>query len=667
MRGLPITFALLQLSVGYALAQQDEAPVEVLVQGLFGDDLLLPDGYAELVVTLTSRSRRDLSGELRVEVKDWQNPTEVYQLRVDLPARSERRVQVPVYLRQSGAEVRAIYTAGAEFRSQMLTVGYNGAREGLVVLADPPRLRGALLDLIDEQADLSAPYHHGMDLSVGVVTSDPETGDPIAPTSVVGWRGVSLAVASAPDLERLTPPQQQALRDWLRVGGELLVFPRTPEDIRAPLLRTLVGPVEWSEGPTVAVNDYERMVPPAAQGRGFSLPSGSLGRFEPFGASFPVGFGRVFLASYNGANEPLVDAPETRRTIDSILHRDRGFGQEPMFVFGGADDSSGGLHGSVASFHQLRRALDPNESFRPALLLVALVLVVYILVVGPVNFAYVARKNRPLLALLTTPAVAAIFLLLLLFFGYLGKGTTMRYRAASLLELVEGDGEGPRRQYLALFLVRPTTFDLPAARRGATRLLFEGRLRRPLVQRAGDEVTLRGLRGTLWDTLFVREEAIASIQGRVVFERNGQNLAMVRNESGTPLEGAVVIDPAGGVYPVGDVPAGGTARIAGSPTLTLRGDVPSFYGSRDPELLGLAQAMGLPPKAARALGGLAEAAGCAMVADLPTLWARVPSSERPIAGRFVPESELHLVRVIPRVEGAPISIDGGGSGVGVTP
>lgn len=666
VRASGLAIVLLQLGAGFALAQEGEAPVEVRVESLFGDELLFPNGHAEVVVILANRSRADFSGDVRVEIQDWQQPDEVYRVRVDLPARAERRVQVPVYLRQNGTQVRAVYeAAGRRFRSLPLTVGFNGAAEGIVVLADPPRVRSALLDLTDEQAEPGTTYVRSVEVPVGVVATDADTGDFLAPTSVVGWRGVKLLVASAPDLERLTPPQQAVLRDWLRVGGDLLVFPRTPEDLRGPLLRSLVGEVQWAEGPAVAVPGYEVAVPPEAQGRSFSLGANSAGRLEAFGASFPVGFGRVFLASYDGASEPFTDAIETRRTAASILRRARRPGEDrPLFTFGGADDSSLEWLGGMQSFRILRSALDPNESFRPALVLVALVLLVYVLLVGPINFSYVTKKNRPLLVLLTTPAAAAACLLVLLLVGYVGKGATLRYRAASLLELVEGEAEGPRRSYLGLFLARPTTFDLPAAPRGVTRLLFEGGTHRPVVRREGDAVSLVGLQGALWETLFVREETLQSLGGAVAFDRSDRNLTRVRNESGTPLEGAVVVDGVGGVYPVGDIPAGGSAAIAGSPTLSLRADNPTFYGPQDPHLVGMAEAMGLGPEARPALRGLVQAAGGAMVTGLPTLWARLPSTGEEVAGRFGPESELHLVRIVPRVPGAPVSTRWGGAPAG---
>ncbi len=633
----------------------EDLPVDVRVEGLFGD-WLPADECTEVLVTLHNRSGRSFRGDLLVDARDWQYPNAVHRLEVDLPAAAERRFQVPLAIR--GTDVRARYQAEHLLGRDHLPLDYLGGRiPGVVVFSDPPRLRAALGDLSYPSDD---PYGgvRMQPVPMGEVGFDPATGDPVAPTSAVGWGGVKLLVASAPAFERLTLPQQEALRDWVRVGGGVLVFPRTPEDLHGPLLRSFTGAVEWTEG--FQFPDHELLVPPSAQGRGFVLPPGSSGRLEAFGASFPWGFGRIFLASYDGAERPLAETIETRRLVTSVLRSPR---NDPLFRFGGGDDSL--QWGGTGSFHELRKALDPNESFRPALLLVGLVLLVYVFVVGPLNFRYVAKKNRPLLALVTTPAAALGFFLLLLAVGYIGKGTSMRYRAVSLFELTEGDAEGPERRYLGLFLTRSATFDMPSARRGVTRLL-EGGTHRLTVLHRGDETVLEGLQGTLWETLFVREETIASLGGGgIVFERRGRNLAAVRNDSSTPLEGAVVVDMQGGVYPVGDVPAGATVAIAGSPELTLPTHEHALLGPADPKLLALTETMGLPPGAVEGFYGLLVAAGSGLSSDVPVLWARLPVRGGEVAGRFALESELRLLRVVPRVESAAISVqwdeDAGGA------
>ncbi|HJK95110.1 MAG TPA: hypothetical protein RMH85_25585 [Polyangiaceae bacterium LLY-WYZ-15_(1-7)] len=657
-RAAPIALAALffaALAPGLARAQQGEQrpPVGVEVGGLFGDDLVVPHTHAPVLVTLTNRTREAWQGTLELSVDDWRRRAERHRMRVDLPAGATRRVQLALRMRDSGATLRASYRQGRLLGSASTTVGYNASARGVVVLADPPRLRQALLDIESEQEQ---PYggSRRVALPIGAVPFDPDTGDPMAPTQAVAWSVAELVVASAPDLERLLPPQRRALFDWLRSGGQLLVFPRTPEDARAPAVGDLFGPLERVEG--YAAVGHFATVPEAARSIGWVAPPGARVRAEPFGVSAPVGFGRAFLATYDGAAPPHVDAPETRRAIVSLIERHRRRGTDaPLFAFGGADASSEPW-ASPWNFRPLRASLDPNESFRPALGLVAVVLILYVFLVGPINFNWLSKKNKPTLALVTTPLAALGCLMVLLLVGYVGKGTTMRYRSVSMLELVEGEPVGPERRYLGTFLTRPTTFELESPERGVLRLLEEGGARPPVVTHDGSTPVLEELQGGLWETLFLREDRLVEAGEGISFERSGNNLAAVVNRSELALRDAFVVDSTGNAYPVGDVPPGGRAPVAGTPTQSLGMDTPMFWGENDATLRAVTRLLGVDPERRKAVFGLVQNMGGTLVGPLPTLYARVEVPGEMLAGRFVPEMELRFVRVVPYVEGGPVPV-----------
>lgn len=638
-------------------AQGQQPLVDVHIQGLFGDDLVSPMSHSSILVTLTNRTRRNFQGELVVEVTDWHRAPERHEIPVDLPAQATRRTQLVVYVRDSGAQVKANYVDGQSLGGGTMAVGYNASAQGIVVISDPPRLRSSLLDIETEQADQYGSARV-VNLPVGTVTLDPDTGDPIAPTSPVGWGGVTLVAAAAPMLERLDERQRSALADWLRSGGEMVVFPRTPEDVRAPFLASLIGPVEYIDD--YLATGHESTVPAEERGRGFSFPPEARSRPEAFGMSTSVGFGRVFLATYDGMSPPYVDRNETRTLIDSVVQRYRTAGiDRPLFAFGGRDMSAeqGMLGAGGWEFRSLRTVLDPNESFRPALGLVALVLLLYVFIVGPINFSWVGKRNKPTLALVTTPIAAAGCLMILLMVGYIGKGTTMRFRSVSLLELQDGDAEGPQRRYLGLFLTRPASFDMPSAERGVTRLLFEGGARRPLHVHAGPEVTLQGLQGGLWETLFVREETIVDMgAGGIVLESQNNYITSVHNRSETGLRGAFILDASGGVYPVGDVPSGGRAQVAGAATMSIGVENPAFWGEADPEIRALGTTLGLDREESKAIYGLSQTLGGTLVNGMPTLWALADDAPNREAELFVEEMDLRFVRVVAAGGATPVPI-----------
>ena len=90
--------------------------------------------------------------------------------------------------------------------------------------------------------------------------------------------------------------------------------------------------------------------------------------------------------------------------------------------------------------------------------LVAIVLLLYVIVVGPLTFRWVQRRNAPALALVTTPAVALGCFAVLLAVGYVGKGVRMRYRRVALrtLRQIQERGPGPQAAAELAVLLKKT-------------------------------------------------------------------------------------------------------------------------------------------------------------------------------------------------------------------
>ena len=144
----------------------------------------------------------------------------------------------------------------------------------------------------------------------------------------------------------------------------------------------------------------------------------------------------------------------------------------------------------------MRVALDPNESYKPGLAIAAVLLLLYVVLVGPVNFRFIGKRGTPTLALLTTPALAALGLVAMLGVGYIGKGVLMRYRRVEVSEAIEGERFAPSRRYTSLFLTRPVVFDLDAPARGALTMVPGGMGDvPPTTEHPGGATHLRDVRG----------------------------------------------------------------------------------------------------------------------------------------------------------------------------
>ena len=634
-------------------AQQQRA-VSVTARGLFGDELLLNDAYSPVLVEVRNHTRRTLRGKVVLTSRHYSYGPQKHEVTLDLPPNAARHVTVDLFL-SDGTTVEVAYVVGdVRLSSASVSPAYSPSQTGIVVLADPPRLRGALLDIDVDQPTPAQPYAPPgstvVRMPVGVVPLDPATGDPMLPTSSLGWATTGLLVASTRELARVGPAEQQALTDWIRAGGQVLIFPRTDAELRDPFVQSLTGAVERYEA--MPTSDQHVLVPAAARGT-YYRGDGADFRTSGYGGSRRIGFGRVHVAVYDGTAPPFAEAAETRELVRSILSTRRTAGvATPLLPWGRrADDvSSPMFYGGGPTFGTLRAALDPNEGYRPALGLVAVVLLVYVLVIGPVNFTFIGKRNRPTLALITTPVAAIACLVVMLGVGYLGKGTVMRYRAVEIVELQEGDALGPARRYSGLFLTRPASFDLESPERGVAGIVRTptGDLS-PVTDHAGERPVVRGVRGRLWETVFVREERIADMGGGVTFDRSGTRLAGVRNGTDQVLRGVVVIDGAGSVYRVGTIAAGASAPVSQVAEVTLS---VGMYWEEDPAQRTLASMMGIPRDRTETLDGAMKVFGTTVATPaVPVLfgWVEVPS-RGDVAGTFGREFDVQFVRVVPLVE-----------------
>ena len=641
---------------------QSQRPVGVEVAPLFGPDLVRPRTWVALLVTLENRTTRSFQGEVHLMVKAWSSDALTHETRVDLPGGATRRVVMEVYLPEDGSEIRTEYRVDGSIAGRTAyNVPYSSSGAGIVVLARESRLRSMLGDVETTMEDQYGSVRQ-VNMPVGSVTFDATTGDPITPESPLGYAPVAMVVARSSELEALSPPQAEALRHWVATGGKLFVFPRTPEAVRQPFLRSLVGELAFERGapPVDGPAPVPLAVPDDLQSWRWVPRDDSQWLTESFGGSRRLGFGRVYLATYDGTVPPHVDRGYTPATLRAVASY-RSFANRPMLPFAAPVDQNLGLGfggGSESGFQQLRSALDPNESFRPALGLVALLLLVYVVLVGPVNFRWVARKNRPIFALVTTPVLALGCLVLMLAVGYIGKGVTMRYRSVELVDAVAGEPLGSAREYLSFFLTRPSSFDLDDAT--GRRLLAEGSPRMPHIVMDGEEQHMEDLQGGLWQSLFLRRDATRDLGGGITFQVENQRLTAVDNGSSLTLHDAILIAPGGAIYGVGDIAPGSSAPIGGQPIATIRQEDFYYYGPNQSDVRALGGALGMNTEEGRqTLYGLTQLTG-GLQAPTPYLLARLEESEGEIAG-FSEERAIDLLRVlVPSPEG-PIHMPGYGS------
>ncbi|MCA9607197.1 MAG: hypothetical protein KC619_16435 [Myxococcales bacterium] len=639
MRRLLAALLLLALPAG-AEAQGLRAPARVQVTALFGEGTLIADGWSTVLVEVENRTRGDQHGTVQVDVGDYRGTHLRRALPLDVPGGQTRSLRVPLFTGSAGSVVHARFEVdGRVLARGERSVDYAPSERSVVVFSDPPRLRGALLDLDVETYTSSG--ERQVRFPVGTVRFDPATSDPLLPETAAEWSTVRLLVASAPVLARVSAPQRAAIEDWLRAGGTLLVFPRSEADFRLPWLVSLAGEIAL-DGPTPSPDAW---VPPVA-----TFPFRCTGdqRTWTTGCGRRVGHGFVHVAAYDGESPAAIETGAPRAFIASFLSRaDEGLA---LRFARGSDDLDQRYWTQQGSFGSLRAALDPNQGFRPALVLVALALLFYVILVGPVNFRWVAKKNRPTLALVTTPLAASACVLVLLTVGYLGKGVTMRYRRVEVAEALEGETRAFARRYTGLFSTRPGTFDLPLADPNAmTHRIGGGSGDPPLQETRGSRDRLSDFRAGLWETTFLREDRVFELGGTIGFEREGERLIAVRNETGQRLEGAFVIDTAGSIYPVGDLDPGTRAEIPRTSRRTVSRHFLIGPDSDAPRVIaGMARLDADDSDERARVRGLIHLLGDRFVpTDAPVLYARLPATYARIGDVFTAEVDQRWLRLAP--------------------
>jgi len=185
----------------------------------------------------------------------------------------------------------------------------------------------------------------------------------------------------------------------------------------------------------------------------------------------------------------------------------------------------------------MRRALDPNEHFRPALGAAALLIVLYSIFVGPYLYRRARRRGKPLEVLLTVPASAAVAFGIILSIGLFSKGIHGRSRRLTFVELGQGEDTGPSRIYRAFYSTRATTVDIePATELSLPRLaLANGRENGETLVLNGKTSVLRDVTLPPWQAVMTTDEAATSINGGIFVTRSS-----VRNDSAHELRDAFV-------------------------------------------------------------------------------------------------------------------------------
>ena len=299
------------------------------------------------------------------------------------------------------------------------------------------------------------------------------------PVRWYGYEGVSAVIltTSRPELYRPMAgggARLEALDEWIRQGGRLVLsVGRQADEVlapNAPLARFAPGRLAEvvSLRQTGALENYIEADKPVIRPgpNRVALRSPRLedvrGVVEAREADLPLivrtpyGFGEVVFVAADLERSPLADWPERPALVTRLVRRESNPDQDdaapPLGFRPGYDDLSG----------QLRSALDQFEGVRLVpFSLVALLIVVYILLVGPGDYLLVKRVfKRMELTWVTFPALIIGVSLGAYGLAYWLKGDQLRMNQVDLLDVEVSTGRARGTTWLNMFSPRVESFNL---------------------------------------------------------------------------------------------------------------------------------------------------------------------------------------------------------------
>jgi hypothetical protein len=280
------------------------------------------------------------------------------------------------------------------------------------------------------------------------------------------------------------PAAMDALLAWVRTGGSAVFTGRDPRkalEARRELSFLL---------PEYEARAEDRMLTTASE-VGHSAHIHESAPAVAAASGYHLGHGLLFFVETGSeAGAEMEEEPESPSATRLAL---------AGFVPNSWADSDGTM---VTRADRVRRGLEGfgDLPLRGLMLL----LVLFVIVMGPVNFIWVARRKRPLLLLISVPAVALVASIGLVLFGVFSQGLDVKVTSASYTFLDQVDRQATTAEVRRLFAgsspgeglrPEPGTGLFPSQSVSGQRLFFgqdlnEGRLltgdylpvRRPVVQ-----------------------------------------------------------------------------------------------------------------------------------------------------------------------------------------
>lgn len=504
----------------------------------------------------------DLQGTVQLESTFTSQPglpsPATYEMPLSLAAGASKHLRSYAIVNPSAGltlTVRVLEN-GRQLATQTTTGGTNAAAL-IGVLSDDP----AALD------EFAAIHPGGISAHVAHLQSQ-ELAD-----SAIVLRAFDLIAIDDYATDTLTSAQKSALRDFVTNGGSLLLgtgaswrktLAGIPSDLQ-PLAPTgTVTIVPTALGATGGV-EVAIGAPNRAQ---VWLAEGS----QPLLLESRLGGGLVTLATFDWNQPAVAAAADNKSLLRQVLVRDlsASSGQQagPIGLGGGFGTAFGGPGTSISERSNAFDGVlgDLPALDLPSLQLTGLLVLVYVLLVGPINFVVLGRIRRRELSWITVPLIAVIVAGGAYGIGVGTKGRSVQSNQVAIVHVTPGSGHAYQETYTGI--MAPTRGDYQVNVSGAPVFIsplstngnFGSSANSTIIDQATNAVTLQGitafsLRGFATESLANTPQLTAHLQ-----LSGGKLIGRVENHSTISFDDTLVV--AGDSYQkLGALAPGAAANI----------------------------------------------------------------------------------------------------------
>lgn len=403
----------------------------------------------------------DFRGELRATVIGLDGASVRYVRPVELSAQQSRKL----------VELSIIPPA----RASMLTIEMVDKQGGIVAKAevpmgsraandpnDPDQRREVMVNptvLLVAEADANVGFPSWVSRASNVSRISPE----LLPSVHRSYESVRLIVIRQRLSNILTPAQLEALKTWVELGGQLLIVtPRAAGEMKADpwIASILPAPIETAEEARlfdlVADSGSELTLltrwgtrDPSARSL-WDSPAG------PVALERPLGAGRVIAM---GIDPSALSATELRTPAGMRMQR-----LLESFVLGWQPEDVRARH------YWSTGQVDPAFSsvlILPNIWVVSAILIMFVVVVGPLNFFLLRRRKRLELAWVTIPGLSIFFFVAVYAYGVSAKGGDQHLASTEILHLSSGQEKGLLLWSSVQFSPKRRTYELHPGGQGA--------------------------------------------------------------------------------------------------------------------------------------------------------------------------------------------------------